>query len=427
MDYTKIPRPLFLKDRNDLDDFHVDDEESMLSQYFERLSQRPFILRSNDGVGTVLAIFNNAYYITKLVMKEKRPLLYIQKYLNIASDDYLNKEWEYHVCPATMALVCNLLLWNESLYEHKWEIFIEKVQDQFRDWGMIGNEEGKEDFEELYIDSFSSVPDFFIFNKDFLSPSINDQTIQETEKFLSQHSSSWGQLTHDYNPDSINDLVSAVCHLEEEKNLLVAAIQKEAQQKQAYNDRLQPSVEFPQNTCSNKTEAELRRELEEAQQRIKELESEKASEEWISCFDGFLHPSLNPQAIAEALKDINSSHLSKNERGYWWVFNNVLIDIHWMTKSNHKLILQWANLHFHCGWDWTKDHQFKFSDITKAIKTKPSSKWNKKEIGTALGDYYGEQVKAMKDCFTEDVGGGKIVDRGKFYKKDCTKRINDGH
>ena len=129
---------------------------------------------------------------------------------------------------------------------------------------------------------------------------------------------------------------------------------------------------------------ELKQQKEEAQKRIKELEThveglqqelkgKNREHQWIACFDGFLHPNLNAQAIAHALEGISSPQLPKNERGYWWTFYTVLTEINWIPSKNHKMALQWANLHFNCGWDWSKDNQFKFSDINNTIKTKGSS------------------------------------------------------
>lgn len=142
--------------------------------------------------------------------------------------------------------------------------------------------------------------------------------------------------------------------------------------------------------------------------------SESGKTEWIACFDGFLHSSLNPQAIANALHNITHSYFSKNEKAYWWVFYTVLTEIHWIPKKDYKLALQWANLHFNCGWDWRKDHQFRFSDINDKIKAAPSSKWNKALTGNVIGDYYGELAKTMKETFVFIVNGGKLRDNDKY-------------
>ena len=154
--------------------------------------------------------------------------------------------------------------------------------------------------------------------------------------------------------------------------------------------------------------------------------AEGEESEWIGCFDGFLHPSLNPRAIALALNKVTHSHFTKKERGYWWVFVIVLHEIHWIPKKNYKMALQWANLHFKCGWDWRKDNQFKFSDINKKIKSvQPSSKWNNAVTGNVIGDYYGELAKTMKNSFVEILNDGKLLDRKEFILPGCVY-INKG-
>ena len=148
--------------------------------------------------------------------------------------------------------------------------------------------------------------------------------------------------------------------------------------------------------------------------------------EWIGCFDGFLHSSLNPQAIAKALEGISHSYFPKQERGFWWVFVTVLTEINWIPKTNYKLALQWANLHFNCGWDWKKDYQFKFSDINEKIRSvQPSSKWNKSVTGNVIGDYYGELAKTMKETFVVVVDGKKMLDKKEFILPGCPL-VNNG-
>jgi len=159
---------------------------------------------------------------------------------------------------------------------------------------------------------------------------------------------------------------------------------------------------------------------------LHQIKSEGGATEWIGCFDGFLHASLNPQAIAKALEAITHSYFSKKERGYWWVFVTVLTEINWIPKPNYKLALKWANLHFNCGWDWNKDNQFKFSDINEKIRSvQPSSKWNKSVTGNVIGDYYGELAKTMKDTFVSVVNDNHLLDKSEFIKPKC-RFINDG-
>lgn len=174
------------------------------------------------------------------------------------------------------------------------------------------------------------------------------------------------------------------------------------------------------------------KELEEENERLKKqptvdnTDEEFVEKKWISCFDTFLDSRLNAEAIAEKLHEIASPHLPKTKRSFWWVVFTVFSEIHWIpnTSTNQKTILQWANLHFDCGWDWRKDNQFKFSDIQAKIKTKKSSEWNKSLTGNVNGDYYGELAQNIKEAFIEIIDG-RIIDRGCFILPG-NQRINNG-
>lgn len=162
----------------------------------------------------------------------------------------------------------------------------------------------------------------------------------------------------------------------------------------------------------NADRKEWKAEKKELNAHIQNLENQSG---WVDCFDIFLHPSLNAQAIADALKNISSPHLQKSERSYWWVFYVTLLEINWILDSaNHNTILQWVNLHFNMGWDWRSEQLFKFT-IDKKYKVKNSSEWEK--LGT-IGKYYSELSKRMKNAFVENLEG-VLFDRKKFILPDC--------
>ena len=247
-------------------------------------------------------------------------------------------------------------------------------------------------------------------------------------------------LTYEeFNPQGVNIQNSAT------GNVLMAAMEKRIAESEIKIGSLIPRFEYDQPNEGLKIvqggnkeivdfsekEKEYKKQIDDLKSEVESLRAENGrlknsnpELKWIGCFDGFLHPNLNAEAIAEKLKGMSSPHLPKNERGYWWVFYTVLTEINWIPKTNHKLLLQWANLHFDCGWDWSKDNQFKFSDINSKIKTAPSPKWNKDTTGNVIGDYYGELAKSMRDAFVESIEG-KLLDRGEFIKPGC-KRINNG-
>lgn len=217
--------------------------------------------------------------------------------------------------------------------------------------------------------------------------------------------------------------IDAICDTEEDNKMLL--------EKGSHSVKTGEEIEDPDDLEHLQARIkELEADLKSRDDIIMELEEEQHPEigevEWISCFDGFLDPNLNPQAIAIALREIDHPNFPKNERGYWWVFVTVLTEIHWIPKPNYKQALQWANLHFKCGWDWTKDNQFKFTDINAEIRSKPSSEWNKQLTKSTIGDYYGALAKTMKNTFVDVVNNNKLIDKGKFIKKGY-QRINTGH
>ena len=88
MDYTTIYRPLVYKDREDIDDFPVDETDNtdfltMESVFMEKLEARRFIKDSFNASELILMIFNNARYITTLIYSENHPQHYLHKYLKI--------------------------------------------------------------------------------------------------------------------------------------------------------------------------------------------------------------------------------------------------------------------------------------------------------------------------------------------------------
>ena len=84
MDYTKQElRPLIYQDRLSIDDFDIDDPESLDAIMLERI-ERSEIVEFDGAAKYILQIFNNAYYITTLILMEKHPLHYFSSYMIIA-------------------------------------------------------------------------------------------------------------------------------------------------------------------------------------------------------------------------------------------------------------------------------------------------------------------------------------------------------
>ena len=159
MDYTKIPRALIYKDREDIDDFPVSMQfglPSMEGNYLEALEQRPFIKESYEAPELILKLFNNARYITTLICLENHPNHYFRKYLRIAGSEDRSITIANHAMPATMALVKNYLChYMPNLYRDS--KIVEDITNNFNTeaWKemTLG---GQDDFYKLVIeDSFN--------------------------------------------------------------------------------------------------------------------------------------------------------------------------------------------------------------------------------------------------------------------------------
>lgn len=159
MDYTTVFRPLIYKDRNDIDDFPVDETDNtnyltMESVFMGKLEERPFIKKSYNAPELLLMIFNNARYITTLICSENHPQHYLHKYLKIAENGSRDITICNHAMPATMALVVNYLLHYDGEFYFGSKI-IKAIIDNFEDWDAKGASEGKCDFYDLLIERTS--------------------------------------------------------------------------------------------------------------------------------------------------------------------------------------------------------------------------------------------------------------------------------
>lgn len=159
MDYTIVFRQLIYKDRDDIDEFPVDETDNtdfltMESVFMEKLEVRRFIKNSFNAPELILMIFNNARYITTLIYSENHPQHYLHKYLRIAENDSKDIILCNHAMPATMALVVNYLLHylGEFFYGSK---IVKAIIENFNDWDTKGASEGKQDFYDLLIERTS--------------------------------------------------------------------------------------------------------------------------------------------------------------------------------------------------------------------------------------------------------------------------------
>ena len=110
MDYTKVPRGLIYKERNDLKEFGVQIPETMNYLLFLRLKQQA-LMGAPCAREIALRCYNNAYYVCTLILLEANdfPELRIPDYVEtILEIEKGNKNID-EVCLASMAMACLLL------------------------------------------------------------------------------------------------------------------------------------------------------------------------------------------------------------------------------------------------------------------------------------------------------------------------------
>lgn len=117
VDYTqKKLRSIIYRDRIELDEFDVDNEKSLDNVMLEKLESSQ-IIKWEGAHRYIPDIFNQVYYITTLILMEKRPLHYLEKYVRIARhtssyyNDDLSRETAFsnYSEPVIMAMIYNYL------------------------------------------------------------------------------------------------------------------------------------------------------------------------------------------------------------------------------------------------------------------------------------------------------------------------------
>ncbi|HAE23783.1 MAG TPA: hypothetical protein DCG33_00440 [Prevotellaceae bacterium] len=151
MDYTKVPRALIYLDITDIGEFGIDDESSLMGAFCSNLLDQTFMREQENSPEILLDIFNNAFYICTLICLEKRPRLYLPKYIAIASNNYKDDDWQYNIMPTTMALVYSLLVCCGFFSEE--DKFMKSISDYFENEDLYGDTESHDIFFNQIITS----------------------------------------------------------------------------------------------------------------------------------------------------------------------------------------------------------------------------------------------------------------------------------
>ena len=461
MDYTKPEiRPLIYQNIEEIDLFDINDATALDAEMFHRIEYSEIV--TFDGADKyILDIFNNAYYITTLIMMEKHPVLFYRKYINIAEHtgsaykDIYHKNTLYQYFSAmVMAMVCNYLRLLDDNYCHKNNLillimdFFEKEPDQQTLNGPYSL------FSENTID-VDELSRYHVKKECFKPRFIDTQAIIETDSRLNGMNSGWRGLTRNYNHKDIVDLLS-ICQNNEGKAVMVDFIRREAEgyhcdetaefldsldlklttdvkaaakkadvallrhhcillmdQISELTTQVKPQSPQDKRDVDNKRIAELEAKVEELQQKLEESGGEQV---WIDWLDrDVFHPSINAEEVYKTLNNYSTPQLGEKARCY--VLFRVLDEIKWLKKNVvQKDVLKWWSAHFGCNWN--NDNQLKFTDIPDKIKKSALiEKW--KNCGGNNNELYYNFAQELIKAFVWNKGRNEYISKKQFVKEGC--------
>lgn len=235
MDYTKQEfRPLIYKDKEDIEEFDINDEKSIDAVMLKQI-EGSVIIELDGANEYILDIFNNAHYITTLIMMEKHPVHFFRNYITIAehagSAYYdINEKNTYHqyFSAFTMGMVHNFLRMLDDKYNESNNIFINTLTKHFnRLFNSTGlDSEGGSLFFEI-IAQIHKLKEYHIDKQSFTPRIIDKQAISDAEEYFGQKFSSWDMLIKNYGFKSSEEFAKKICRTDEEVNLLTETISLE--------------------------------------------------------------------------------------------------------------------------------------------------------------------------------------------------------
>ena len=287
MDYTLHElRPLIYKDKEDIGCFNVDDEKSLDAAMLKLIEESSIIVL--DGANKyILEIFNNAYYITTLILMEKRPIQFFRSYLTISehtgssSDDISGRNTFFEEFSSfTMAMVCNYLRLLDDKYNDEDNLFIKKLTEHFKKFFKPTST--KEDAYSIFTSNLMSLEVLNNYNVDrnsFAPRKIDEQAINDTKEHFRRKYSSWSEMITNCDFKSNDNFIKGICRTEEEKTILAAAFRKEEIVSTASNLMNNVADKFSElNIEKEQLQArikELAAQVEELQQKLKSEDEEK--------------------------------------------------------------------------------------------------------------------------------------------------------
>ena len=156
--HSEAPRTLVYKDIEVISDVLGSSSKPTIErEFYNRLVNRPFMKDVSNAYRCVLTVFNNAFYISTLIIFDDGSSLSTNIYMNKAAEGVDDVELKPHIVAATMALVYNWL----GIYVHENDLasfeskdiplLKKNISKYFEEENSDVTSEGKKDFNSLVI------------------------------------------------------------------------------------------------------------------------------------------------------------------------------------------------------------------------------------------------------------------------------------
>ena len=201
MDYTKIPRVLIYKDRTNLSEFRVKDDDTLNSQLYIILRRH---LYNNMSIArytnTILWLFNESYYLTTMILLDKKAVDHFDDYSNCI---YIDSQYTVEKIHLYKKMICAMVY-----------VFLNHSSDLSLELRTVRRFLRNEALD--YIDIFSEL-------NNYTKPGAEEfKPVRITKDLL--RNIDWKKITSDYKLDNIIDIIEEIGREKAEKRLLIKSI-----------------------------------------------------------------------------------------------------------------------------------------------------------------------------------------------------------
>lgn len=301
MNLTKLPQEIIYRSKISIDDFDIDDESSADGILYNRIIELPLTVPNGwDKEKLVLTMFNDAYYLTTIIIIDERFSLHTHSWI-----DYYDIQWNDNLIVSTIFGMVDYYLYNTTgLPYHA----LSSVDDLLKDYkrkiasgsgAFISLEKITKPSQPLSCEQFQT--------EDICNTLLNYNTFKGYVK--------WGTIINNF---EINDVIRIVRilgkNLKGQRFLLNNIFDDFDASEKRNNIELYELMKILKDTLNNEGELLTKRKLLEAQKMKQELSDEifQQTYEQIenSIFEG--HKHKYEQEISKLNEQVN---LLSNEKG----------------------------------------------------------------------------------------------------------------